>query len=143
MRSVLSLAAVSCLAVASSAQAAVPYYFLSFSPSGDGATENRHVRGVAFFVLDETTGGTTAFAAFQKLEPNTTYGLVYGNNRDNSTEPSQAFTTDSKGRGAFLLTSLVPVDPTDPNGIFLVYRDLNQSNSFDPEEIRASGNQFP
>lgn len=142
MRSLLSLAAVSCVAVATSAQAADLYLFPNFRAVGDGQSENPKVKGSALLLYDNETGMTTAILSLRKLSPNTQYGAFFGNDNASS-EPWNAMISDSKGDGAFIISTALPMEPTDPpSAFFFIYRDLDNSGSCDANELRAAGVPF-
>ena len=139
--SLLSLAAVSCLAAASAAQAADLYFFPEFAPVGAGNTENQKVKGAGALIYDDTAGTTVVMLSLKKLAPNTTYGIMFGNDLA-SAEPSQAFTTDSHGNASFMETFALPMIPSASDPFFLVYLDLDENNACSAEEVRAAGIPF-
>lgn len=139
--SVLTLAAVSCVAVASSARAADLYYFPAFAPVGNGVTENPKVRGAGALIFDDQSGTTTILLSVRHLQPNTTYGVYFGNDL-NSSEPSNVFSTDSSGRSAAVVTIPAFIIPSESDTFFVIYEDVDHMNDFTPGEERAAGIPF-
>jgi hypothetical protein len=142
MRSgLLSLAAASCLAVASSTQAADLYMFPTFVADGAGVTENPRVRGSAVFLYDDASGTTTVILAMRNLLPNTDYSIKFGAGDDSHADP-YTFTADSHGRAAYAgQYGPTPNVANDP-GFFQVFRwdgDFETLDEVTPAELRARG----
>jgi hypothetical protein len=143
--SLLSLAAVSCVALAPTARAADLYLFPAFVPAGAGMQLNHKVNGVGFLLYNGTEGTTTVFVDVKKLEPNTTFGIKFGFDDSGASNP-QAFSSGSSGRVTYVENYNTVLDPNAGGPVrMLIYvwdGDFETVDDVTPAELRAAGVSF-
>jgi hypothetical protein len=143
--SLLSLAAASCVALASTAQAADLYLFPTFVPAGQGLIANDRVRGAGLLIYDDTTGTTTVFVSLKHLEANTLYGVKFGFD-DSGASNAQAFTSDSSGKATYAETYATVLDPNGGGSarlqVYVWDGNIETIEEVTNDELRAAGEPF-